>query len=51
MKTIHNHIMWQATAEGTRAMFKHEKRARERFYDRLDENVNYITMQSDYFKE
>ena len=49
--SISNHILWESTAEGTQSMFKREKKARTRFFDRLAMGESAENMQADYYDE
>ena len=49
--SISNHILWESTAEGTQSMFKREKKARTRFFDRLAMGESAADMQADYYDE
>ena len=49
--SISNHILWESTSEGTQSMFKREKKARTRFFDRLAMGDSAEDMQADYYDE
>ena len=49
--SISNHILWESTAVGTQTMFKREKKARTRFFDRLAMGESASDMQADYYDE
>ena len=49
--SISNHILWESTSEGTQSMFKREKKARTRFFDRLAMGESAEDMQADYYDD
>lgn len=49
--SITNVMGFEATGDGTQAMFKTEKNSRARYYDRVANNVSNDLLQSDFFKE
>lgn len=49
--SIENHIAWEATSVGTRAMFAREKKARTRLFDRLASGADVADCARGYFDE